>query len=266
MSARHQNINRKKEDKSFGRRWLPVLLGICLFLGQMNLDSVLSHAEGTTVVQVGEHATALLENGRLTLSGHGETKDYTQEEAPFSQYAGEIRKLTIEDGITYIGSYLFYGLCNLGGDLTLPASITAFGRCAFSGGSAQSAPSFSSVINKAQNIQNIEAPEMLFYGGQSGIYSCTAENTAFVDAVSAAGYSSEETAGTDGGGGTGGRNVTGGLFRKLRMLRIKMKRLRLFLPFMSASQPAVTATVTGQGISHMVRSIRPRLNCPLTVR
>lgn len=210
MSARHQNINRKKEDKSFGRRWLPVLLGICLFLGQMNLDSVLSRAEGTTAVQVGEHVTALLENGRLTLSGHGETKDFTEEEAPFSQYAGEIRKLTIEEGITYIGSYLFYGLGNLGGDLTLPASITAFGRCAFSGGSAQSAPSFSSIINKAQNIQNIEVPEMLFYGGQSGIYSCTAENTAFADAVSAAGYSSEETAGTDGGVDTGDSNVTDG--------------------------------------------------------
>lgn len=199
MGTKRQNTNRKRGKRSLSRRWLTVLLGICLLLGQLNLRSMLSYAEDRlpVTVQVGADVTALLENGRLTLSGQGDTEDFTKEDAPFAQYAGEVRQLTIEEGIAHIGSYLFYGMGNLNGDLILPASITGFGRCAFSGDSAEGASSFSRIVNKAPGTQDIELPEQLFYEGQAGTYSCAAENTAFMEAASAAGYSSEDTAGID---------------------------------------------------------------------
>lgn len=200
MGVKHHNTERKRKERGPGWRWTAVLLGFCLFLGQVNMDSMVSYAEekGPVTIQVGENVTALLEDGRLTLSGQGGTKDFTKEDAPFTQYSADIRQLAIEEGINYIGSYLFYGLGNLCGDLTLPASITGFGTCAFSGGSADCAPSFSTIVNKAQSIQDIVSPETLFYRSRTGTYSCAAENTSFIKAALAAGYISGDAAGKDG--------------------------------------------------------------------
>ena len=115
----------RKQKKFRVHRWyrvLAVLLVLCLALSYLNMNSILAYAEGSApvTVDVGENVSAVLQDGILTLSGQGNTADFSAETAPFLPYAEEIHTLLIEDGITYIGSYLCYGLGNLKGVLTLP--------------------------------------------------------------------------------------------------------------------------------------------------
>ena len=68
------------------------------------------------------------DSGNLTLSGSGEMWNYGYDTSPFKEY--EIRKAAIEDGITSIGKYAFYGCSGLT-KLTLSHSVTSIGNSAF---------------------------------------------------------------------------------------------------------------------------------------
>ena len=118
-------------------------------LTNLSFESILAYAtEGRTVkFHVGESVTAELEDGVLTLKGTGDTNEFTKENAPFLEYAKEIHTLMIEDGITYIGSCLFYDLGGLKGELRLPESLMGIGDYAFSGRDAEHAPRFLSLIH-----------------------------------------------------------------------------------------------------------------------
>ena len=70
----------------------------------------------------------LYESGNLTLSGSGEMWNYGYGTSPFKDYG--IRKVTIGDGITSIGSYAFHGCSGLT-ELTLPNSVTSIEFGAF---------------------------------------------------------------------------------------------------------------------------------------
>ena len=70
------------------------------------------------------------DSGNLTLSGSGEMWDYGYDTSPFKGY--EIRKATVEYGITRIGDSAFQGCSGLT-ELTLPNSITSIGNSAFQG-------------------------------------------------------------------------------------------------------------------------------------
>ena len=97
------------------------------------LSSVLMCANAFAVAtgRCGDSITWTLDDsGNLTLSGSGEMWNYGYDSSPFKDY--EIRKATIEDGITSIGKYAFYGCSGLT-KLTLPNSVTSIGTCAFRG-------------------------------------------------------------------------------------------------------------------------------------
>lgn len=130
-------------------RALAALIIFSLCLSHLNLGSMVTYATDSSAVdfQVGGNITASLSNGILTLSGSGDTLDYSAETAPFLAYADQIHTLVIESGVTYIGDYLFYGLGHLQGELTLPETIVGFGDFAFSGGSRETSPSFSLIRN-----------------------------------------------------------------------------------------------------------------------
>ena len=97
----------------------------------------------------GENVKATLRtSGILSLTGTGDTKDYTPETMPFSDNINKITTLEIEDGITSLGDYLFFGCKNLNDKLELPATITSIGNYAFSGYSKENAPTFTYVDNK----------------------------------------------------------------------------------------------------------------------
>ena len=68
------------------------------------------------------------DSGNLTLSGSGEMWNYGYDTSPFKGY--EIRKATVEYGITSIGEYAFVGCSGLT-ELTLPNSVTRIGNHAF---------------------------------------------------------------------------------------------------------------------------------------
>ena len=142
--------NRRNRRRYHRQRWIAASLIVCLMLTNLSFESILAYAtEGRTVkFHVGESVTAELEDGVLTLKGTGDTNDFTKENAPFLEYAKEIHTLMIEDGITYIGSCLFYDLGGLKGELRLPESIMGIGDYAFSGRNAEHAPRFSVVINE----------------------------------------------------------------------------------------------------------------------
>ena len=63
------------------------------------------------------------------MSGSGEMWNNGYDDSPFKDY--EIRKATIEDGITSIGKYAFYGCSGLT-ELALPNSVTSIEEKAFS--------------------------------------------------------------------------------------------------------------------------------------
>lgn len=97
----------------------------------------------------GENVKATLRTtGVLSITGTGDTKDYTAETMPFSNNIDKITTLEIEDGITSLGNYLFFGCKNLNDKLELPATITSIGDYAFSGYSKDSAPTFTFINNK----------------------------------------------------------------------------------------------------------------------
>ena len=139
---------RKKQNSR--HRWLAVLLIVCLILTNLNVGSIRSYAteDGPAIFEIGDNVTARLENGVLTVEGVGDTDDFTMDTAPFAEYADGIQALVIEEGITYIGSCLFYGLGELKGELILPESIVGFGDHAFSGGSLKNAPKFTVIRNE----------------------------------------------------------------------------------------------------------------------
>lgn len=74
----------------------------------------------------------LSDDGTLTISGT-EIKGAVPEKIPWAYQTGKIKKVIIEDGVTYIGGNAFYGCTNLT-SVTIPNSVTrieyqAFGGC-----------------------------------------------------------------------------------------------------------------------------------------
>ncbi len=96
------------------------------------LSSMLMYANAFAAAtgRCGDSITWTLDDsGNLTLSGSGEMWNNGYDDSPFKDY--EIRKATIEDGITSIGKYAFYGCSGLT-ELALPNSVTSIEEKAFS--------------------------------------------------------------------------------------------------------------------------------------
>lgn len=149
MNMKYQN-SISRLQRYYQRCAIAISLVICLLLSNINFSMMLTYAKLDDQIsfKVGDNVTAILENGVLTLSGEGSTDNFSAETAPFLEYASSIQTLVIENGITTIGSYLFYGLGNLSGELVLPSSINHFGDYAFSGDSQQNAAHFSLIRNE----------------------------------------------------------------------------------------------------------------------
>ncbi len=77
---------------------------------------------------------ALDEKGVLTISGWGIMKDYQREPnyTPWADEKDSIRKVVIEDGVTYVGSYAFYNCPNLT-EVQFAKTIKEIGKGAFYG-------------------------------------------------------------------------------------------------------------------------------------
>lgn len=168
MNMKYQN-SISRLQRYYQRCAVAISLVICLLLSNINFSMMLTYAKLDDQIsfKVGDNVTAVLENGVLTLSGDGSTDNFSAETAPFLEYASSIQTLVIENGITSIGSYLFYGLGNLSGELVLPSSINHFGDYAFSGDSQQNAAHFSLIRNEflsneiVQQTPDNQVPEVV---------------------------------------------------------------------------------------------------------
>ena len=80
----------------------------------------------------GEKVTWALdkENHILTISGTGAMRDYTSGETPWKDYAADIQKLVVEEGINNLGCRVFAGLRNLT-EVSLPETLVSIGDNAF---------------------------------------------------------------------------------------------------------------------------------------
>ena len=99
---------------------------LCLTLPIMRLD-----VYAATVVDsgtCGEYVTWELDNkGVLTISGNGAMDDYAYgSQTPWSQYASDIKQITVQPGVTRIGSCAF-GMSGGFTDVTLPDGLVSIG-------------------------------------------------------------------------------------------------------------------------------------------
>ena len=168
----------------------------------------LVHALGKKVVTMeigtdGNHVEAALsQNGTLTISGKGRTLDYTEETAPFAEYADQITSVKIENGVTSIGDYLLYNCGNLKGRLVLPSSVIWVGDGAFSGDDREHAPKFRVVESRFQagEIARLKA-------GETKPEKPVETSRAGADATATPGEAAPET-GAEESTGTGGEEST----------------------------------------------------------
>lgn len=74
------------------------------------------------------------DTGSLTISGNGDTDNYVQTTSPWYIYncEAEITSVTVEEGVTALGDYIFYG-CNNLKQVALPASLSSIGELVFEG-------------------------------------------------------------------------------------------------------------------------------------
>ena len=110
-------------------------------------------------------------DGVLTISGNGNIPDFSIGEseqdyfAPWYYYNKDIVSIKIEEGITRIGDYAFYGL-SLVTDVDIPDSVTSIGDYAFSGIQHLQYVTLSSNITSIENYPFFGVLHIFFRGTQ----------------------------------------------------------------------------------------------------
>lgn len=109
--------------------------------------------EGNNVI------ATLTKDGTMTLSGAGDTKDYTSDTMPFQDNISNIKDIVIEDGVTSIGNAMFYNCKDVTGKLVIPSTVVEIGDYAFAGDSYESAPKITKIENSfTQSNIVVETP------------------------------------------------------------------------------------------------------------
>ncbi len=103
------------------KKWLIVCLSVLLIL-TFNMPASAAHET------IG-FCTWELDGTHLTIFGNGKMSNYAYSCGPWGE---SITSVTIEDGVTSIGNYAFYGCSDLT-SITIPDSVTTIGQNAFEG-------------------------------------------------------------------------------------------------------------------------------------
>lgn len=107
---------------------LCVMMCLCLAAAAWADRPVL--ASGDCGASVSDLTWTLYEDGELVISGEGEMPYYNSGTAPWYKNRVSITSLTVEDGVTLIGSYAFY-YCTRLTDVTLSQTVRAIAYHAF---------------------------------------------------------------------------------------------------------------------------------------
>ena len=128
--------------KAFFKKSLAALLSAMLLLAAVPFAATAAEVApqeqsvGASSGTTGD-CTWTLNNGTLTISGNGAMGDYSfiYSDGTFittAPWGANIKAVIIEDGVTNIGSYVFYGCTGLT-SITIPDSMTSIGESAFDG-------------------------------------------------------------------------------------------------------------------------------------
>lgn len=110
--------------------------GVCVACGaaEENTDAPDTEPTPDTWPKTGECGNDVIwsldSEGKLTISGTGDTWHYPEEYPSFFEYADMITECVIEEGVTSIGYYLFFELRNME-RVSIAASVTDIGHYAF---------------------------------------------------------------------------------------------------------------------------------------
>jgi len=137
------------------------------------LPTIRQWKSGATTVTLGEDWT-------LRIRGNGAMEDYSHIiYPPWSNVRSEITGIVIEDGVTYIGSYVFSGSINLK-SVTIPGSVKAIGTSAFRFcGDLTSVTLPNDLIMIADmafwstGLMSVTIPDKVMYIGSSAFGDCT---------------------------------------------------------------------------------------------
>ena len=106
----------------------------------------------------GDLTWELTGDGVLTFNGSGAMKNYEyKSEMPWYSYLSQITTVVLEDGVTSIGNYAFYGMPALQ-RIVIPESVTSIGSYAFKNSTA---------------LDGVTLPSGLTKLGESAFYGCT---------------------------------------------------------------------------------------------
>ncbi len=152
------------------------------FLALLLISLLTVPALGAVGGSCGSGLTWTLDGAALTVSGQGAMTDFTDAEMPpWYPYAGSITSVTVEEGVTSLGSLSFFG-CSALMDLSLPASLTAIGDRACRDCTSLayvSVPQGVSAIGRSAfegctALAAVDLPEGLLSLGDMAFYRCAA--------------------------------------------------------------------------------------------
>ena len=144
------------------------------------------------------------EIGILTISGTGDMYDYSEEPAPWSEYSDIITSITIDYGVTSIGTSAFTGCSNVQ-QINIPDSVEHIDPYAFSfcnGLHTVKLPASLTLISEelfaeCANLKNIDIPDTVTEIGTNAFLRCTAFSlTELPDGIKSIGAAAFENCGS----------------------------------------------------------------------
>lgn len=180
-------------------RLLSILLVLLMALTLLPIGAL---AEGDN--KCGEDLTWNLDEiGILTISGTGDMYDYSEEPAPWSEYSDIITSITIDYGVTSIGTSAFTGCSNVQ-QINIPDSVEHIDPYAFSfcnGLHTVKLPASLTLISEelfaeCANLKNIDIPDTVTEIGANAFSKCTAFSlTELPDGIKSIGAAAFENCG-----------------------------------------------------------------------
>lgn len=182
------------------KRLLSILLVLLTALTLLPLGAL---AEGDN--KCGEDLTWNLdESGILTISGTGDMYDYSEEPAPWSEYSDIITSITIDYGVTSIGTSAFTGCSNVQ-QINIPDSVEHIDPYAFSfckGLHTVKLPASLTLISEelfaeCDNLRNLSIPDTVTEIGANAFSKCTEFSlTGLPDGIKSIGAAAFENCGS----------------------------------------------------------------------
>jgi hypothetical protein len=151
----------KRKEKSIMKKVLLLVFTIAIMLSIIitGMFSITASAATTASGTCGNNLIWTLDDeGTLTISGTGSMSSYySYSSVPWYSYRSSIKSVVIDEGVTSISNYAFYGCTSLT-SIVIPDSVTSIGYEAF---------------YNCTSLTSIEIPDSVTSIGYEAFYNCT---------------------------------------------------------------------------------------------